>query len=179
MTPGSRTFTMRAGQSRLILAALVMSALAACGAPAKYEALDSGGVDTPAMGSGGAPGHSDAGTDIAPGSGGTVAMGTGGRGSGGGDVMGGAGGDGRGGSGGSGATTDVAGSGGASGAAGTYDGGAGGTGNPSLGITCNKPGDCPSGFCVDGVCCESAQTGFSRTALISRVITRRRVFFMC
>jgi hypothetical protein len=52
------------------------------------------------------------------------------------------------------------GSGGSAGIGGSMNvAGTAGTAGAGLGSACSKAGDCPSGFCVDGVCCETACAG--------------------
>lgn len=111
-------------------------------------------------GSGGGPdgsvGHLDAGVDMGiAGSGGA-----GGQGGGQGGQAGGGGGQGGQAGGGQGGTGGMAGQGGQ---AGGGQGGAGGSMLRSNGESCRFAGQCRSGFCIDGVCCNQACTGTCQT----------------
>jgi hypothetical protein len=66
---------------------------------------------------------------------------------------------GAGGSGGGSGGSGVAGSGGGAGAGGGGSNDAGGETRPPLGQQCQLAADCPSNFCVDGVCCDTACKG--------------------
>lgn len=147
--------------------------------------IDGAGVDGGAgAGAGGATGNAgstgNGGSAGRPGSGGASTGGAAGAGTGGVGTGGsGSGGVGTGGMGAGGARTGGMGTGGARtggmGTGGARTGGMGTGGAPKvLGVTCASMNECASGFCVDGVCCESTCATPCRTCATGRCLEIRR-----